>query len=315
MYPPLSPDENKISGKTESKKRYVYEKIDWLSITFPTNVKISQIVKYLPKAMLERIKTPIPVYKLAYSYGYVKILAGHHNSGVHVILSGKPLDGIRMIYGYSIENIYKMISELKGKVSRIDFAVDVLEDEKFTVNEVYRRFENNEVRTKLKGSKFIGESGQIETLYIGNMKSKTRKFRVYNKAVEQGDLVRKWVRIEYEKRRGAMASYNAFISGQAIASIIKSAVDFPEWKEWIEIMGDSIATIPRDILVSDDDLINKIQWIEQSAAPAIAKVAFKQYISGDCDDIHDATIFNTLSAAIAKELRILMNSIQDSDEI
>jgi hypothetical protein len=294
---------------------YVYEKIDWLSVTFPENVGLKSLVKYLPDDVLKRIKSPIPVYSQAYEYSGVKFLLGHPHSGIHVILSGKPLDALRISYGYSIDNVYSMIADNVGKPSRIDLAVDVMAEQAFSVDSVYKRYEKNECATRLKGSKFIGEHGRIETFYIGNIKSKSRKVRVYDKGLEQGGEIDDWVRVEYEKRRGATATYNAVVSGQKISSIIRGAVDFPTWPLWVEIMGSASAIIPRIHLSQENDLDGRIEWIRESAAPAIAKVAFEQMQNGNCLDIHDAPIFDALSDAIATKLRELLHRDTISNEL
>lgn len=144
-------------------------------------------------------------------------------------------------------------------------------------------------------------------MYIGNIKSKSRKVRIYNKGLEDGNIIPNWVRIEYEKRRGARSTYMAVIKGETIASIIKSVIDFPEWRLWQEIIGASTAIIPREYLSLENDLNDSIEWIRKSVAPAIAKVAFEQFQNGECTDIHDAQIFTTLSDAIATKLRELMH--------
>lgn len=282
---------------------FVNEKIDWLSVTFPQDTKLKNLVRFLPENILSRIKSPIPVYSHAYEYCGVKFLLGHPNSGIHMIISGKPLDNLRLVYGYTLDAVHKMIAENNGKPSRIDIALDIRGNEQFTVNEVYKQHLTGNCKTRLKGSKFIGENEKIQTLYIGNVKSKNRKIRVYNKGLEDGNDIPNWIRVEYEKRRGALSTYRALVSGQRIAAIIKSACDFPKWKLWQEIIGSSKAIIPRESLSLENDLQSKIDWILNSCAPAIAKVAYEQYRNKECFDIHDAPIFEALASSIGATLR------------
>lgn len=293
---------------------FVYEKIDWLSITFPHEIKVHNIIEYLPPSPLKKISSPIPSYPVAYEYAGAKILLGHHNSGIHILLSGKPLDGLRLLADYPIERLFAMINDLRGKLSRIDLALDVRGFKGFTVDMVYKRHAAKQAKTRLVGSDFVGQDHEIQTLYIGKMNSKSRKFRVYNKGVEQGGEIPDWIRIEYEKRRGAQSTYGALVKGQTIASIIKSAVDFPSWELWQTIVGSSVAIIPRDKLEQVSETVDRIEWIQNSASVAIAKVAFEQFIDGQCDCVENAPIFDTLSEAISAKLRelVYINSTQSS---
>lgn len=300
MYPPLSLFDRTVA-------MFVYEKFDWLSVTFPQSVGLKDLVKYLPDSMLKRIKSPIPVYGQAYEYCGVKFLLGHPKAGIHMIISGKPLDSLRLIHDYEFSRIHDMIREQNGKPSRVDLAVDVMSEPTFTVGSVQERLLSGGCATRLKGSKFIGENGEIETLYVGAMDSKSRKIRIYNKGLESGGEIANWVRIEYEKRRGARSTYQAVLNGESIASIIKSAIDFPKWDLWQKIIGSSIAVIPREYLSGVTDLNDSIDWVTSSAAPAIARIAFEQLKLGECEDIHDAPIFTSLSDAIANKLRELIH--------
>lgn len=287
----------------------VQEKIDWMSVTFDAKTQIPNLILDHDESRLVPIKSPIPVYDRAYEiapYG-AKLLLGSDRLGKHLIMSGKVLDSFRE-HEIDMVDIWKMIVGQRGKVSRIDLAIDVFDEPRISPNEVRHQHNFGNVTTKLKGDTFIGKGLQTETYYIGKMNSQTRKFRVYNKAVEQGIIDRYWTRIEYEKRRNAhKTAQTVFNSGQSIRSIIKTVVDFPEWELWQEIFSCETATIPRD----EKDMpryVDKMSWIVDTVAPAIANaVKLEQDERGKDFTLDKSQVLDALSYALTRELNKKLN--------
>ena len=277
--------------------------IDWYSMTFPHETLTKDI---LPKNMIlnmVRIKSPIPVYELAHEVlplG-IKVLHGAKRFGLHVIYSGKCLLNCRE-NGITDKVIWDNMIDNGGKLSRIDFALDILDDNELNVNNIKAAYDNNECQTALSGSKFIGSGDEHETLYLGNMKSKARKLRIYNKGIEQRvDYL--WVRIEYEKRRQSMvAARSHFRDGNSIASIIKSVVDFPKWQKWQDAFNAEPAIFKREEK-PPPDWIEKLNWLCDTCAPAMANAVRLEAEGKDDFNIEESEVLNTFASVLSAELR------------
>lgn len=257
---------------TMQSKMRVQERIDWLSLTFSTHHTYTAILPEILQGSMERIKSPIPVYKDCYElpFGAKLLTNGGDRLGQHLILSGKPLAKIRGEDANFMAEMYDVFTSTNANISRIDIAVDVFDCDDFTVDMVSKRLEANPDATKLQGQKFIATDSGIETLYIGNPKSKARKLRVYDKRLETGsNFCDKWIRVEYEKRKGAKNLYRKVMETGNIRAIMKSVIDFPAWEAWRDIMGVEIDTVGRGQELEKD--YSRIDWIIKSALPAIAK--------------------------------------------
>lgn len=250
----------------------VQSKIDWLSMTFSHHHTYTTFLPQILQGFMQRIKSPIPVYKMAYElpYGAKLLTNGGDRLGQHLILSGKVLAKIRNEDEHFLADLYDTFLGTRPNVSRIDIAVDVFDSDEFTVDMIAKRHEAGTCETLLEGAKFIGTNEAYETLYLGNPKSKARKLRIYDKKVESGcDVCDKWVRIEYEKRRGAKNLYRKVMEGADIRQVINSVVSFPAWDTWREIMTAEQDTIGRG--QAEELATQRMDWIIKSALPAIAK--------------------------------------------
>lgn len=282
----------------------VAEKVDWISATFPSK---TPIIEFLPDYMAyktEAIDSPIPVYKNAYVVHPlgIKVLFGDERLGIHVIMSGKVLDKMRE---HEIDDyeIYERIREYNGRLSRIDLAVDVEDCEQFTPQTVFEH--HQEADTQFKQSKWIGEDETLETFYVGNIKSRSRKIRCYDKAIEQGIIDKYWTRIEYEKRRNADKTYDAIHDAkQSIRSIIKSVLDYPNWELYQEIMNTDKAIINRTNLSREKSYADKLEWICQTAVPALAEAYRLEKEDNPLVAIDDSVVFSTFVSALSAQLRL-----------
>lgn len=282
----------------------VTEKIDWLSVTYPPNVRLIDTILPHSENRMSRVKSPIPVYEIAYQiepFG-VKVLQGDERLGTHVIYSGKVLDAYRD-FEIDMLDIWEKLTAHHGTVSRIDLAVDVYDEPRFSPYEVQRENNFGSPKTQLKGDKFIGSRHQTETYYLGSMTSKNRKFRVYNKAVEQGILDKYWIRIEYEKRRNAhKTAQTVFDNGQSIRSVVKSVVDFPEWELWQAIFNCDVAVIERNEKPVPE-YVDKLHWIVDTVAPAIANaIELEKKASPENFTLDKCKVLDALAYALTNEI-------------
>ena len=279
------------------------QNIDWFSVTYPSETKTKEILPQNARLEFVRSKSPIPVYSLCYEilpYGII-VLRGLERLGLHVIYSGQTLLALRED-GVSDADIFETVIAHDGKLSRIDFALDIFDDEELNVNNIKAAFDNGECVTKLRRSKFIGEGHEHETLYIGNAKSRSRRFRIYNKAIEfDGNFL--WVRIEYEKRKRAMVTARShFHDGNSVASIIKGVVDFPHWQRWQDAFNAKPATIGRQEKTKAAGL-EKVNWICDTCAPAIASAVLLESKSTENFVVEDSVVLNTFASILSAKLR------------
>lgn len=247
-------------------------KIDWISATFPFQTKMEDIVPNFLPQRVERVKSPIPVYPVALQHETgIKLLIGEQRLGVHVIYSGKTIDRLDSI-DYTPLDIWSNVRKLKGKISRIDLAVDVINEPRFTPTQVYMEYIYGNCKTSLKSHKFVGSESAIETLYIGSMTSKTKKLRVYNKALESELFNKVWTRIELEVRKNANNTAMAvFSEQQSIKSMINLSVSFPDWQLWKQVMGEDRGYVPREIQ-TDTTLSDRIQNMLNTIPKQIANL-------------------------------------------
>ena len=307
MYPP--PNLKPYPDRT--KNMDIFTHIDWLSVTFPSSTPLLDIVPYRCSLMVT--KSPIPVYNTAYEalpLGAKVLLSNSERLGIHLILSGKVLARLRD-NGISGKMIYDNVKRLKGKFSRVDIALNITEIKDIGVRDFLEKM--TDCMTRLKGYKYIASDEAVETLYVGNMKSKSRKLRIYDKAIEQGIEEYTWIRIEYEKRNnaeGLLASM--FEDGNSISSIIKSVIDFPEWELYQEIMNTEASPIVRGkAKVDNREWIEKLNWVCESAIPALVDCMYqegKEHILEDDFNISDGIVMETfisvLNAEIAKKFKL-----------
>lgn len=254
-------------------------RVDWMSITYP---KDEPIIALLPfEYAIKPTKSPIPVYPIAFETfpHRAKILVSNeHRLGKHVILSGKTLQSI-YDDDISASSIYEHITASKGKFSRIDIALDIFDVPEFSVQTFLEKLGQSD--TALKGHKYIGSETGVETVYLGNMKSRSRRFRCYDKGVEQGISDFSWVRLEYEKRRKAnLLAKRIFIDDTSIASLIKGVIDFPQWKLYQSVINCEKATTFRGKeSYQKDEWATTLEWLVDTASTSLANCTYEEYLS------------------------------------
>jgi len=293
MYPP--------PNFSRTPKQEVSEHVDWYSATFPVDVKITNL---LPENVaIERCKSPIPVYPVAIqdtTYGIKIMYGGGARLGVHAVWSGKVLDALRQD-GYTDSGIWQVIKLNNGKLSRIDIAVDII-DSKIDVNDFVLR--DYDKVSNLLGSVEISKNDNNETIYLGNPKSKSRKLRIYNKAIETGVIDFEWLRIEYEKRRNAdILAYTLFQTEATIRSLIKSVVDYPHWREFQDVFNAEITPITRGQAKaqSTTEYGDKMNWLVTSCAPLLAKMMVQDAVKKN-QDLDDCDALNTFISSLNVEI-------------
>lgn len=301
MYPP--------PNFFDTPKLATYDHVDWYSATFPVSVKISNIIPQ--DVRIERCKSPIPVYPHAFKtepYGIKILYGGGDRLGTHVIWSGKCLEQMRND-GYTDEGIYTVIKLNGGKLSRADIAIDVFNSVITPEDFIMRGYDCS---TSLKGTTEISKGDNKETVYLGNPKSRKRKLRVYDKAIEQGIESLKWIRIEYEKRYNADKMIETLVKTEAtIKSLIKSVIDYPHWHEYQQVMNCEATPVLRGAGAekSDTEYSDKMNWLVTSAAPLLAKLMVKDAVEKG-QDLSETDAINTFISVLNVEISKIINGVK-----
>ncbi len=149
--------------------------------------------------------------------------------GVHVTMSGNACRTYVSTVG-DLLLLMLRINALKGKVTRIDLAVDDLETQFYSIAELVECYQKHEIVTRWKSmeqqykSDIESQINLKECLYFGSMKSDCF-LRVYNKTIEQMNKEQRpiaeiaaaenvWTRWELVLRRDAAQSVLQLVMGQ-----------------------------------------------------------------------------------------------------
>lgn len=238
------------------------EKIDWLAYTQPSTKD------WCFPSYIEDNWKPISPLK-HYTHGQ------ENKQGVKRFWSiTNPKQGRKVEFGGSVlptlgenlEEFLHFISLQDAKPTRIDFCVDVTHSKTFNPKSVVSHLRSRKVITHAKEiPKFSDDWKGGFTQYIGKKSSETYT-RIYDKAVEQ-KVPFKWARIEtvYQGER-ARPALQAYLLHHSTVPLIKSHVDFPNWREWNRVMHGGKCHVHVEKRLS-----NTRKWLLDSVAGSIAK--------------------------------------------
>lgn len=192
--------------------------------------------------------------------------------GTHIVMSGDTLKNTEYDTGLTPKKVLQWYRAMNWKVTRLDVAVDFY-NSGLEVPEIARLVSEGEVETKARSAPYINDpmTGG-ETQYIGSLKNRTKLFRYYNKASQQG------VELDWKRAELALYSDNAMIGANeyldseseidAIVGLIKGYVDFPTNETWNKIMSSSEIKIPVPEKVQGDTE----KWLIEQVAPSMVRV-------------------------------------------
>lgn len=275
--------------------------IDWLSVTIPHDAKYR-----LPRFLH---KIPFKESKARYGYGVARTFINgvveysapfKESMGTHVVYSGKSLERIRL----ELEGDFDPLSFhwfYGHKVTRIDYALDMIGDDAPSIAPLIEAFENGNVNTGVRSLPKVISTGkdQHETMYIGSMKKRKKLMRIYRKDIQLGGgYAEKWLRAELECRNiEANSSVDEFMGiyddRVAIKSLIKGFCDFPDDEAWTIATGKETTTIPTQAHRAG----NTKKWLIESVVPALAKEVYQ-----------DPRVLDVFAEALEVELQRLKTS-------
>ena len=175
--------------------------IDWLSVTFKTGVTDLDLRKVLSFGMPLKTWTEMQPrfgYSAAFVHPfghYVMTNPGRPEMGVHLGMTGRSLRTLAE-GAQPATNMLSWAIEHNGKVTRLDLAIDVFDQEIDPIALAACPRVDNAPGTARKWSSVQGDKGG-KTAYIGSRKSE-KFLRIYDKAAESGQLDRPWTRFECE---------------------------------------------------------------------------------------------------------------------
>lgn len=161
--------------------------------------------------------------------------AEHPDQGRRVVLAGQSSAILQ-------ENQFaflQWINTTDRKATRIDYALDITHS-RLTPQVVRKHLLNGEAVTHAKSLLRTGELiNEGDTQYVGRKSSETYT-RIYNKAAEQKAEF-PWLRVEtvYQGDR-AKPSLETYCSCKSTRPLITRHIDFPEWKDWLQIMSRNV---------------------------------------------------------------------------
>ena len=265
--------------------------IDWLGVTFPEEVTLDSIYKFIGSDGWAGMERGAMGYRKGLVRGNVRILFdGAEGMGIHIEASGqgcRELEGDGMVLDWSI--FLKNIIEAEGKFSRLDVAIDdrtgcllmpnILAC--FNSGLIVSRYKTGRI---MSGRKLNDASELGNTLYLGSPSSNTI-IRIYDKAAENGEEGNH-IRVELQTRNDRAYSLGtalAYLGFEEVPGIIRAYLDFKirssgsqreRWKTqgwWNMFLSGAkklrLSTAP--VVRSVD---KSYQWISKQVAPTLAMV-------------------------------------------
>lgn len=250
--------------------------LDWISATLPKQ----DAKDFALKGFLGAI---VPSTKSKGMYGYTNTVhyetgakrmysTAREDMGEHFVFSGTTLTNIWSVHGVSPKQLLNTLQDFNGRISRIDFAIDVkgldlnpqdLSFLKNTANKGHGRTPSRSLVTSDSGG---------ATHYVGS-RSSEKFLRIYNKAAQLG-LSDKWTRVELEMKgetAHAVGWQSGFLSEAEFfsmcAAMIKSVFDCenPTWQQALSGAG-NVFDVPKQ------DKKDTMAWLISQVAPSVARV-------------------------------------------
>jgi hypothetical protein len=246
---------------TGVEKKSLSQRIHWLEVTFKSE-KHKKLPASLPQEGIECY--PLHGYNAGLKFSDGRMEFTHTtrpDMGLHIQWDGASLDALTI----TPLELVQFLSKTDARFTRIDLAVDAqnhnLKPEDAT-NEI--RAKRYKCRSKKNPCWFDPTFGGW-TQYCGTKASEIH-LRIYDKAAELG-IRSDYTRVELVVRgKRAQAAASAIVSGTDYRSLVAGYVDFPEWKEWREIMVADAVALPAEKKTTATDL-----WLLNQCAKTLAR--------------------------------------------
>lgn len=248
--------------------------VDYLAVTLPYS---HPVMPEIARSKFIESK-PANGYTLAGTNEFgVRVMSNpdRRDMGTHVIMSGSTLATLHDMVINPVA-ILKWYLETGAKVSRIDIAIDII-DEPFDIQAIAAAYAAGEIETKARrGTNVQSMTDNGHTLYVGSLKARKKLLRVYDKHAENAlkALSERHKRVEFEIHgKPATQMSRDMVKTQNFGSFARSVVsgyaDFPTVPDWQRVfagsdpIGYSSGT--------HDTQSGTVKWLMESVTKALAR--------------------------------------------
>lgn len=306
--------------------------IDWLQFTIKDKTYLEVIISILQYDFnfFQKMEKGMMGYKSQVAFDDIKVLFdGTADMGVHVIFSGK---GCRQ--HESKESILRLLDRInasKGKLTRIDIALDDHTGDLIPFRKIKKDIIKGNIVTRWKSSVEFNKrdtDGKIlgETISLGSRTSDTY-IRIYDKALEQR-TEGVWNRIELEIKKKNAEEVQRILAERTIPAIFKGVLNnylrivIPNendtnkarWKTrpyWEKIIND-IDKIKLSQKAEEKTVDETKAWLKRQIAPSLAVVSITE--NGD-DTFFKQLIEDAIEELKPKHQRMILNEIHKKKQM
>jgi len=246
---------------TGVEKKIFSQRIHWLEVTFkPASTK--KLPDNLPQEGVECY--PLHGYNSGTKFSDGRMEFTHttrRDMGLHVQWDGNALDNSTI----SPLELVRFLHSTEARFTRIDLANDC---QNFNLKAEGATNEIREKRFKCRSKKnpcWFDPTFGGWTQYCGTKASEIH-LRIYDKAAELG-IVGDYTRVELVVRgKRAQSAAAAIVRGIDFRALVAGYVQFPDWKEWNEIMAADVVSLPAEKKETATDL-----WLLNQCAKTLAR--------------------------------------------
>ena len=284
--------------------------IDWLQFTITeNNITVDNIITLLKLDVNNFITLDHGKmgYKQQKTYNDISILyEGNKGMGIHVIFTGQACRYYET--EHNLIELIQRINESKGKLTRIDLAMDDRTGDVIPFKQLIKDITNANIVSKWKSNveiiKRSNKDAEIKghTISLGSRSSRLF-MRIYDKALEQ-KIEGIWNRIELEIKKEYAEQVQKIITkdnvGELMAKIINNYIRIvkpnpndsnksrwetkPYWEKLIATTGKQSLTVAPEEKTIDD----MKEWISKQIAPSLALITIND--EGSIDFIVDQVV-------------------------
>jgi len=247
--------------------------IDYLSITYPANTKLNELLPPEIKNDFRSDSKTLYGYRSAYrnTLGVLVLANGPDRQGVHVVAGGAALALIRA-QGLTDSYLCEYVAKHSGQASRLDVAIDIFGGT-LRPADMELAYKNGGLRTRARaGQRIYGVNTQAvsDTFYLGSRTS-DKYLRFYAKE-DIAPSKQTYMRLELElKKERARAMTTILAYNNRTRDVINQAIrDYIEWptsKEFTDILqGDDINIPLRHRVETDWE-----RWIRTQVVPSMVR--------------------------------------------
>lgn len=258
------------------------QKLHWIEGTFKKGTEVS-LPETLPSKFIET--RGLQGYTVGSLYEDGRILLTNPERpemGVHLLWRGQACDDCPIEQHSLIDHLINA----DFSFTRIDLAVDAI-NFGLRAQQATEELKHGRCKTRAKLSPTNSDPRDPGyTQSVGKYSSEI-SLKLYDKAVEMGtDADHTRIELTVRHARAGHAA-RAIVSGTDYRALVVSFADFPQWREWRQIMEVVPVNLP-----SDRKETNTERWLLDACAPALARVIYFAANTTFYERFKDAVMLN-----------------------